>query len=192
MKISLLGDSIRLGAGPGVNGYGKRTRELLGPDFEVFEPMDNCRFAKYTLRGLFDWQGDMSGSRIVHWNNGLWDICDIFGDGDPFCTVDEYVSVMLRIARIFKSRYDVVIFATTTPVLDTNPYNKNSTIEQFNAALVPRLVEMGVIINDLHSLVNADRDKYLHSDTLHLSDAGVEICAKAVADVIMREAQKLL
>ena len=185
-KIILLGDSIRLS-------YQNRVTELLGSDYTVWGPDDNCRFAQYTLRYLFDWAKEVEGDKIdiVHWNNGLWDICDIFGDGDPFCTVDEYVSVMLRIARILKSRYDVVIFATTTPVLDTNPYNKNSTIEQFNAALVPELEKLGVVINDLHSLVNADRDRYLHSDTLHLSDEGVELCAQAVAAVIKREAQRL-
>ena len=74
MKITLLGDSIRLQ-------YQDRVAELLGGDFEVFGPSENCRFAKYTLRGLFDWEKKMSGSRIVHWNNGLWDICNLFGDG---------------------------------------------------------------------------------------------------------------
>ena len=49
MKISLLGDSIRL------LGYGKETEKLLGKDFEVFQPEENCRFAKYTLRGIYEW-----------------------------------------------------------------------------------------------------------------------------------------
>lgn len=71
-KVTLLGDSIRW------IGYGKTVPQMLGDQFEVWQPNDNCRFAKYTLRGLFEWQEQMSGSRIVHWNNGLWDVCDIF------------------------------------------------------------------------------------------------------------------
>ena len=64
----------------------------------------------------------MAGSRIVHWNNGLWDICDLFGDG-LFSTEDEYITNMLRIADILVSNYDKVIFATTTPVTDKNVYD---------------------------------------------------------------------
>ena len=66
MKVTLLGDSIRL------IGYGLKVPELLGEEFEVFQPGDNCRFAKYTLRGLFDWQEPMvQNNRYVtlswHW-----------------------------------------------------------------------------------------------------------------------------
>ena len=68
IKVTLLGDSIR------AIGYGKMVPELLGSDFEVFQPNDNCRFSKYTLRGLFEWDKQMEGTKIVHWNNGLWDI----------------------------------------------------------------------------------------------------------------------
>ena len=117
MKITLLGDSIRL------IGYGKKTEELLGSEFEVFEPEDNCRFSKYMLRGIFDWANQMEGSRIVHFNCGLWDICNLFGDG-TFTTEAEYIENMCRIADILLSKYDKVIFATTTPVSEKNIYNK--------------------------------------------------------------------
>ena len=46
-KVVLLGDSIRLW------GYGTKVPEMLGEDYEVWQPEDNCRFVKYTLRGLF-------------------------------------------------------------------------------------------------------------------------------------------
>ena len=71
IKVTLLGDSIRL------IGYGTKVPELLGEEFEVFQPSDNCRYCKYTLRGLHDWKSDMEGSQIVHWNNGLWDNCNL-------------------------------------------------------------------------------------------------------------------
>ena len=58
MKVTLLGDSIRFGAGER-QGYGNRTAELLGEDFQVFQPADNCRFAKYMLRMLFDYEKAM-------------------------------------------------------------------------------------------------------------------------------------
>ena len=97
IKVTLLGDSIRM------IGYGIEVPALLREQFEVFQPNDNCRFAKYTLRGLFDWESNMAGSQIVHWNNGLWDICNLFGDG-MFTSESEYVENMLRIADILIKR----------------------------------------------------------------------------------------
>ena len=137
IKVTLLGDSIRM------VGYGQMVPTLLGENFNVFQPDENCRFAKYTLRGLFDWEKQMSGTKIVHWNNGLWDICNLFGDG-LFTSESEYIENMLRIADILLAKYDKVIFATTTPVTPQNPYNKNSDIEKYNARIVPLLKEKGM------------------------------------------------
>lgn len=186
IKVTLLGDSIRL------IGYGKRTAELLGDGFEVYQPSDNCRFAKYTLRGMYDWKNDMEGSRIVHWNNGLWDVCDIFGDGKRFTSVEEYTENMLRIADILLSRHDKVIFATTTPVTERNPHNQNSVIEEYNNVIVPLLKEKGVIINDLYATVSKDIDRYIRSDdNIHLTDDGIEVCAAQVCDIIKKTAETL-
>ncbi len=184
IKVTLLGDSIRQ------IGYGNVVPELLGKDFLVFQPKDNCRFAKYTLRGLFDWARQMEGSQIVHWNNGLWDICDLFGDG-LFSTEEEYVANMLRIADILLKKHDKVIFATTTPVRPENKYNKNASIERYNQIVVPKLREKGVIINDLHSLVAKDIYRYICEDNIHLSEDGVTLCARQVAKIIKQTAGKL-
>ena len=176
MKITLLGDSIRMQ-------YAPRVAELLGEGYEIFAPAENCRFAKHTLRGLYDWRGDMKDSRIVHWNNGLWDMCDLFGDG-CFADKGEYLKTMLRIADILLSKHEKVIFATTTPVTERNSYNKNSDIIEYNALLVPELMKRGVIVNDLHSPIYADVDRYVCSDNVHLSPEGIEICANLVARAI--------
>ncbi|MCQ2431625.1 MAG: SGNH/GDSL hydrolase family protein [Clostridia bacterium] len=184
-KVTLLGDSIRQ------IGYGNKTVELLKDEFEVWQPSDNCRTAQYTLRGLFDWAGAMEGTEIVHWNNGAWDLCNIFGDG-TFTPIDEYVSTMLRIVRVLKSRgVKKIIFATTTPVREENIYNSNDDVRAFNAAVVPKLEAEGVIINDLYSLVNADHKKYILDDMIHLTDAAIDMCAEAVAASIRRAATEI-
>lgn len=185
IKVTLIGDSIRQ------SGYGKVVPKLLGEGFEVFQPADNCRFAKYTLRGLFDWEKQMSGSRIVHFNCGLWDICNIMGDGKLFTAEEEYVENMLRIADVLLKRYEKVIFATTTPVSDKNIYNKNSDIKRYNDIIVPKFLEKGIIINDLYSTVAADIDRFICADTIHLSEDGIEVCAKQVADIILKTAEAL-
>ena len=172
-------------------GYGQVVPALFGEQFDVLRPKDNCRCAKYTLRGLFDWEKEMSGTQIVHWNNGLWDICNLFGDG-LFTSESEYIENMLRIADILITKYDKVIFATTTPVTAQNQYNKNSDIEKYNALIVPLLKEKGIIINDLYQLVSSDIDKYIRKDdNIHLSDEGIKVCAEQVADIIRKVSQTL-
>ena len=184
MKVTLLGDSIRQ------IGYGTKVPELLGEGFEVFQPKENCRFAKYTLRGLFDWREAMKDSDIIHWNNGLWDVCTLFGNG-TFSSDEEYVADMLRIAEILVKRAKIVIFATTTPVLPMHPYNKNSDIERFNALIVPKLRAMGIRINDLYTTMASDLDEYiLSTDLIHLTPKGIDVCARQVADAILEAAKE--
>ena len=183
-KVVLLGDSIRQ------IGYGAVVAEHLSNEFEVWQPSDNCRFAKYTLRGLWDWQDNIKDADIIHWNNGLWDVSHLFGDGE-FTPIEEYVSVMLRIARLLKQRATTVIFATTTPVRPENPHNQNSVIEAYNNALVPKLREMGVVINDLFTPISSNVYRYICDDLIHLSDDGVALAAEMVESVIRKEAQGL-
>lgn len=180
-KVTLLGDSIRQ------IGYGTRVPELLGEDYEVFQPEENCRFVKYTLRMLFDYRAQIEGSDVIHWNNGLWDITTgLFDDGEPFTSEQEYVENMLRVAKELKKLGRRIIFATITPVHNEYVYNKNSVIQRYNELIVPKLQEMGIEINDLHATVMQDLYKYIGQDQIHLSPEGIEICAKQVADIIRK------
>ncbi len=174
-KITLLGDSIRQ------LGYGKRVAEILGKEgIDVFQPEDNCRFAKYTLRMLFDYKEQIKGSDVIHWNNGLWDVSNLFGDGQ-FSSTEEYCQNMLRIADILLKVTPNVIFATTTPVKEGYPYQSNEDIVKLNNAIVPILKERGVAINDLYSTVYPLKEKILRQDDMiHLNGEGIEICAKQV------------
>ncbi len=177
-KVALLGDSIRL------LGYGNKVPELLGKDYEVFQPEDNCRFAKYTLRMLFDLRNDLKDCKVIHWNNGLWDICRLFDDGKTFTSEAEYVDNMLRIAKILKNITPNVVFATITPVRKEHPYNRNEDIDRYNAIIVPELKKMGFAINDLNGLIRGDIEKYICDDLIHLSESGADICAEQVAKYI--------
>ena len=180
-KIVLLGDSIRL------IGYGARVEEALSSEFEVWQPKENCRFAKNTLRMLWDYRNEIKDCDVIHWNNGLWDICDIFGDG-MFTSIKQYVEEMLRIAKLLKARSRVVIFATTTPVLPAHQYNDNRMIAAYNAALVPRLLELGVVINDLYTPLYGDLNRYIRSDDLiHLTPEGIDLCARLVEEKIREQ-----
>ncbi len=174
-KIVLIGDSIRY------IGYGKAVPEMMGEGYEVFQPDDNCRFAKYTLRCLFiEWKDMIADSDVIHWNNGLWDAID-YGDG-WFTDAEEYVKNMVRIAALLQKNARTVIFATTTPVVDDDA--RNAAIKEYNALLVPELRKMGVVINDLHSLVASDIDKYISDDKIHLSEEGIKVCGEQISKLI--------
>ncbi len=180
-KVILLGDSIRL------MGYGSRVPELLGEEYSVWQSDDNNRFTMYTLRNIWDWVDKFEDCDVVHWNNGLWDTQELFGEeGGSFTTPEMYVELMKRIASFLLAHSKKVIFATTTPSARANPINRIPTIRKFNEMVVPELEAMGVIINDLFTTVYDRLDDYVCEDLLHLTPAGSEACALQVADAIRK------
>lgn len=177
-KVVLLGDSIRL------IGYGLKVPELLGSDFEVWQPEDNCRYSAYGFRMVIDFKDKIEGADIIHWNNGLWDLIDELGDG-PFSSVETYVANMKRIAANLLKLGKKVIFATITPVTAAHYGIKNENVAKYNAAIVPVLKEMGIIINDLNAFVTPNIETFIRKDdNIHLTDEGIDACAKEVADFI--------
>ena len=180
-KVVLLGDSIRL------IGYGQRTAELLGSDYSVWQPEDNCRFAAYTLRMLFEYKAQLEGADVIHFNCGLWDMCDLFGDG-PFTPLEVYVEQMVRIAKILKTYAPVVIFATTTPPSPKMWGHDLDRVRAYNAAAMAALEPLGILFDDLFTPVAEDIDRMISEDYLHASPYGVEILANRVADCIKKNA----
>ena len=178
-KIVLLGDSIRQ------IGYGTKLPEMLLNECDVWQPKENCRFSKHTLRGvLCEWAKDIDKSDVIHWNNGLWDVLD-YGEG-VFTPMDEYITNMTRIAEILKQKANRVIFATTTPVGVYYKYTNVETIQHYNQMIVPELEKRGIIINDLFSFVYPNIDIYIRKDDhIHLTEEGINACANRVKDVIL-------
>lgn len=181
-KIILLGDSIRLS-------YQNRVTELLGSDYTVWGPDDNSRFASYTLRMLFDYKAQLEGADVIHFNCGLWDMCDLFGDG-PFTPLEVYVEQMVRIAKILKTYAPggAVIFATTTPPSPKMWGHDLDRVRAYNAAAMAALEPLGILFDDLFTPVAEDIDRMISEDYLHASPYGVEILANRVADCIKTNA----
>ena len=182
-KITCLGDSIRLQYAPVVE-------QLLGDDFQIYSPSDNCRFVKYMLRAIFDWRENMKDSRIVHFNNGLWDLCDLYGDG-LFTSPEEYTENILRVVDQLQKRHEIVLFATITPVRPEHEFIRPADVAAFNEMIVPKLREKGVWITDLYTAVNADPQRYVCDDYIHLSEEGIRLCAELVADNLRKAAAAL-
>lgn len=173
-KIILLGDSIRLS-------YQNRVTELLGSDYTVWGPDDNCRFASYTLRMLYDYREQLKDADLIHFNCGLWDMCDLFGDG-PFTPLEVYVEQMVRIAKILKTYAPVVVFAATTPPSPKMWGHDMDRVRAYNAAAMAALEPLGILFDDLFTPVAEDIDRMISEDLLHASPFGVEVLANRVAD----------
>ena len=179
-KVVLLGDSIRLW------GYGTVIDKYL-PDCEIYQPEENCMFAKYTLRLLFDLGDKIKGADVIHFNTGIWDTCTLYGDGIPFSSIPEYVSVVSRIADLLLTMGKKVIFSTTCPIRVGQPHNTNERIDEYNAAVVEMLKTKGVIINDLHGVIASDIEKYIRSDDcIHLTEEGIKVAAESVSSIIKK------
>ena len=51
---------------------------IMNRGFDFYQPEDNCRFAKYFLRMLFDYKETFKGADIIHFNIGHWDLCQLY------------------------------------------------------------------------------------------------------------------
>lgn len=176
MKIVLLGDSIRMHYQPFV-------AEMM-PEDEVWGPQENCAFAKWTLYALRFWREKLHEADVIHWNNGLHDVVQFFKEDGCFVSIEEYRDSILKIARELKKTGAAVIFATTTPILKDDHERKNADISAYNAAVTEDLRKMGVLIDDLHALVDANREAYISEDGTHMNEVGRRFCAEAVVKSI--------
>ena len=196
-NVFLIGDSIRFGAQSnpdyqtsGSPGYGVYVEQMLKGEASVYAPDDNCRFAQYTLRYLYDWAKGVECDKIdvVHWNNGLWDVLRLNGD-EPLTPIDVYEIMIGRVCDAIKKMFPnaKIIFALSTAVVEEWALPEfmrlNSDIEKYNEVAKRVLSQKGVAINDLYT-VSAAFDNSLHADWVHFNDEGSEILARAVCEKI--------
>ncbi|MFA5561586.1 MAG: SGNH/GDSL hydrolase family protein [Eubacteriales bacterium] len=188
-EVLLLGDSIAYG-GTTTPGYGVYVRERLAGLCRVHQPAENCRFAQYTQRYLHEWAQAMGAGRavrVVHWNNGLWDVLRLQGD-EPFTSLAMYGEVLERIhGRIRRLFPDAqVIFALSTPVIESRSHpdftRRNSDIQAYNQAAAELMERLGVQVNDLYTTASAFPADY-YTDWVHFGEAG----SRALADAVTRQ-----
>ena len=166
-KIVLIGDSIRMG-------YDKYITEALSGTAEVFYPSENCRFSEYVLRYAHDWKtiGEWGDDvDLVHWNAGLWDALELFGD-EPLTPISYYGELIKRIDKRLRMLFPnaKIVFATSTNVSEkmSRPEftRHNATIQKYNAEAIRALSDTDTVINDLYSITASVPDSY-RSDWVH-------------------------
>ena len=187
-KVVLLGDSIRMG-------YDKYVKEALEGTAEVLYPSENCRFSQYMLRYIHDWKkkGEWGDDvDLVHWNAGLWDVLDLFGDG-TLSSLEHYTSTIARIDKRIRMLFPnaKVVFALTTAVREElylgKAKRRNSQIDEFNRAAIKTLEGTGTVFNDLFS-ITINIDPACCSDMTHFNNpAGAALLGGQVVATICRE-----
>ena len=147
------------------------------------------------LRFLHEWRdkgewGD--DADLVHWNAGLWDVLELFGD-EPLSTKDYYANVIPRIDKRLRLIFPraKIVFATSTPVIEERcaPHFRrhNATIEEYNEIARHALSDTDTRINDLYGLMRSAPETY-HSDAVHFyTDEGTELIGGRVLSVICEE-----
>ena len=96
---------------------------------------------------------------------------------------------MSKILRELRKVTDKIVFATITPVKPGSLNQNNDIIVEYNRKIIEYMRAEKILINDLNALISKNIDEYICEDCIHLSEAGKEVCGKAVADYI-REVSK--
>lgn len=190
MKIVLLGDSQR----QTYCGYGKYVEEVLRKEgHDVWQPEDNSRFAKYLLRQIFDFNKEMQGADIIHFNAGHWDIGVFYSDKEPFTSIDDYKNDLKRVVQELRLITPHLIFCTTTPVRDGHATETNELIEKFNVAAIELMKELNVTINDMYPVLRPVMDKCIKGkpDCIHPTEKGKIVQGKQVLKIIHEEMKKI-
>ena len=188
--ILLLGDSIRMGYAPFV-------RDMLKDRATVLYPDDNCRFAQYLFRGLYDWRAlpeDAGAVDIVHWNSGLWDIGQMDAS-DCVTPPDIYIRFQERICDTLRRYFPnaALAFATTTPINTSVVCEQhtlgNAVVEEYNALARAVLEPRGVAIDDLYSFVRQNATQH-YADIVHYTPEGFSLIAEEVVRFLERTTQE--
>jgi isoamyl acetate esterase len=184
-RVLLLGDSIRMS-------YQPHVARLLEGRAIVVGPAENCEFSLFTLSSLDRWIAALGRPDIVHWNNGIHDAGHNPGRSPVQIPVETYRATLELILNRLTALTRNVMWATSTPVHPDRPFRdtewswRNEEIDQYNDVARKLMTIKGVPIDDLHTLVWRNVSGFLCEDQLHLSGAGQEACAKAVADGVSR------
>ncbi len=189
-KVALIGDSIRSGYQPVVMDYMRDKIITWGPEDDTLNTVSILQHLKSWLTGnKYD---------IIHINSGLNDLRTVdYYQNEPMIPAEVYsrnVELIIKLINKYSSG-SIVIWATTTPVIDDlfNDYNKslqdfrmkNEDVITYNNAAMAVANRLGVAVNDMYAyLMEGDPKSLIQFDGFHFSDYGNEILGERVTDVI--------
>ncbi len=192
-KVVLVGDSIRLSYAPTV------AKRLEGKA-NVVSPQQNGGDSAKVLKNLSKWVL-LEKPDFVHFNCGIHDTKRFMATSRFQVSPEQYEANLRKIVELIRQETDaVVLFATTTPIVDdraaaTREERGYELLEgsarQYNAIARRVMIELKVPINDLHMAISQPSaplttGELIGSDGVHLTEQGQEILGAAVADFIRK------
>lgn len=194
-RVLVVGDSISIG-------YLESVRKLLQGQANVLRPAANCGSTKTALSsyGLERWLGDKPWD-VIHFNFGLHDLSYRFANGKdkndageyasphngakPNVSVQEYGENLKKIVARLKQTGAKLIFATTTPVPDSEAekYVQGSEAP-YNEIARQVMAEEGILMNDLHGMAAARLVELQIPRNVHFTSYGSNALGERVAESI--------
>lgn len=187
-KVVLVGDSIRMSYAPLVE------KELAGKA-AIISAKANGGDSNNVLQHLDEWVIRQQPA-VVHFNCGIHDTKKFKTTGRFQVPPDQYEANLRKIVACIRSQTKaVVLFATTTPILDERAAAARgkveyalleASVEQYNAIAAKVMQELKVPVNDLHAVFPdaASRGEALAADGVHFTAGGQQALAQAVAAAV--------
>ncbi len=189
-KITLLGDSIRLGYQWNASLYLEKQAEVWGPD-------ENTYHTVQLLLNAHQWIRDKPVD-IIHVNAGLHDIkCIPFGSRNNLIPVEQYADNVERLVKYIHRVHPavIIIWATITPVLDERANQTheeqrdfsryNEDVIRYNRAASLTVQRMGIPVNDLYDYVmSGEPERIMLDDGIHFTDTGYQYLGEQVANAV--------
>ncbi len=183
-RVTLIGDSIRMGYQPTV-------AEKLKDDAEVWGPEANGGDSANVLANVDDWVLNRE-AEIIHINCGLHD-CKRDANGENIqVPIDQYEQNVRSILSKVKAGTDAqILWTLTTPVNEKNHLARknfvrlNKDIQACNAVARRLAAELDIPVNDLHAFViDMGPENILMPDGVHYTEGGCRVLGKIVSDFI--------
>ena len=183
-KVVLVGDSIRLSYAPIV------AAELAGKAV-VVSSKANGGDSSNILKHLDEWV-IRENPEVVHFNCGIHDTKKFSATGRFQVSPSEYeVNLREIVRRIRAETRAVVLFATSTPILDQQAAASRqgrdyalleSSIEQYNEIAIRVMKELDVPVDHLHRFLSENGvSEAIGADGVHLTLAGQKLVGATVS-----------
>ena len=190
-KVVIVGDSIRLSYAPTV------VKRLAGRAV-VVSPKANGGDSSNVLKHLDQWVINEKPA-IVHFNCGIHDTKKFKATGEFQVSPKEYEANLRKIVQRIRSETGaIVLFATTTPILDERAAQARrdrdyellgASVDQYNVIAKKVMQDLKVPVNDLHSVLSnpakpLKTEDLILSDGVHLAPEARELLGETVAAFI--------
>lgn len=189
-KVVLIGDSIRMSYAPTV------IQQLEGKAV-IAQPKANGGDSSNVVKHLAEWAVKEQPD-VVHFNCGIHDTKKDKKTGAFQVSPEQYEANLRTIVdTIRKETKAVVLFATTTPIIDdraakgrTNATYElvDASIVQYNDIALRVMKELNVPVDDLRAVVGEGetRGKLMSADGVHFGTEGRTALGNAVAEFVTK------